>query len=379
MKNILVLGAGLVGSAIIKDLAAEEGFHVTAVDKDLQKLEDLGNHASVTTITADARNLEIMANLMAGADIILNALPGHLGYGLVKEAIGFGKDIVDIAFSPEDPMLLDSEAKRHGCRVITDMGVAPGMSNVLAGHAASLMQDIQEMKIVVGGLPQERSWPFEYKAVFSPIDVLEEYTRPARFIVNGQVVERPALSDQELINLPPVGTLEAFNSDGLRSLLHSIPARNMIEKTLRYPGHARLMEVFRHCGFFNTVPVSVSGQEVIPMDLTSTLLFDQWRLEKGETDLTIMRVYAWGYTEEEGITYQADLFDTFDKASGIHSMARTTGYAATAALRLLLSEEVSMYGVILPEILGKNDLYRNFLIREQAKRGIQYDISIGRL
>lgn len=377
MKRILVLGAGLVGSAIIRDLLLDQEFHLTVVDKTLERLKGLETSPLLKAHQADISQLEELNHYFGDVDVVLNAMPGYLGFDVVKAAIIAGKDVVDIAFSPEDPLLLDSLAREKGCKVIVDMGVAPGMSNVLTGHAASLMDEVDALKIVVGGLPQIRNWPFEYKAVFSPVDVLEEYTRPARFIINHEIVVRPALSDQELLDLPGIGTLEAFNSDGLRSLLHTIPARNMVEKTLRYPGHARLMEVFKHTGFFEAEPLLIQGQKVSPMALTAALLFEQWKLHEGEGDLTVMQVKAFGTKDNKPVSYQADLFDRFDEATGIHSMARTTGYAATAALRLLSTGTITQQGVILPEFLGRNASYREFLLMDQSKRGIHYHISIG--
>ncbi len=376
-KNITVLGSGLVGAAMIRDLISTGEFTVVAIDKDQQRLENLGRHPDLEVRNADLQAEPYPSIFFSDATIILNAVPGHMGNRMVEKALLAGKDVVDIAFSPEDPRDLHLTALENGATLITDMGVAPGMSHVLAGHAASIMDEVEELVIMVGGLPVERTWPWEYKAVFSPADVLEEYTRPARFVRDGQIISKPALSEQELVQFDPVGTLEAFNSDGLRSLLFSIPAKNMVEKTLRYPGHARLMEVLRHGGFFNTLPIDLGTTHISPLSLSSTLLFQQWKLEPGEQDITLMRVTARGTRSGRPVYYRADLYDTYDPVIGIHSMARTTGYAATSAVRLLSNDPSLPKGLILPEHLGQHPEWRAFLLADQARHGINYDISIG--
>jgi len=376
-KKITVLGSGLVGSAMIRDLISTGEFALVAIDKDQQRLESLGRHPDLEVRNADLQAEPYPSIHFSDAAIILNAVPGHMGNRMVEKALLAGKDVVDIAFSPEDPRDLHLTALENGATLITDMGVAPGMSHVLAGHAASIMDEVEELVIMVGGLPVERTWPWEYKAVFSPADVLEEYTRPARFVRDGQIISKPALSEQELVQFDPVGTLEAFNSDGLRSLLFSIPVKNMVEKTLRYPGHARLMEVLRHSGFLNPAPLDPANSLISPLSLTSTLLFQQWKLEPGEQDITMMRVTARGFKSGQSISYRADLYDTYDPIKGIHSMARTTGYAATSAVRLLSNDPSLPKGLILPEHLGQHPEWRAFLLADQARHGINYDISIG--
>ena len=188
--------------------------------------------------------------------------------------------MVDISFMPEDFLKLDDLARKHDVTAIVDCGVAPGMGNLILGHHDREME-VDSFRCYVGGLPQIRKWPYEYRAVFSPTDVIEEYTRPARFVQNGSQVVRPALSDIELRDFPGVGTLEAFNTDGLRTLMRTLNAPSMKEKTLRYPGHANLMRIFRESGFFGETPIEVDGQQVIPLSVSSRLLFRQWRLAPG--------------------------------------------------------------------------------------------------
>ena len=186
--------------------------------------------------------------------------------------------MVDISFFPENALGLDELAKENQVTAIVDCGVAPGMSNLILGYHNERMT-INNFECLVGGLPLKRVYPFEYKAPFSPIDVLEEYTRPARYVENSHILTKPALSDAELIDFEKVGTLESFNTDGLRSILFTmghIP--NMKEKTLRYPGHISLMQGLIKAGFLKSEPINLKGQSISPLQFTSALLFDQWKL-----------------------------------------------------------------------------------------------------
>lgn len=378
MKKITLIGAGLVGSAMAQDLLEDRELDLTVIDMDNKKLDRIKDSPRLNRISGDIRDTSVRDHVYKCAGVILNAVPGHLGFEVLKSAIEAGKDIVDISFAPEDPLPLSELATEKGVTAIVDMGVAPGMSNVLAGCADREMDKISSLSILVGGLPKERRKPFEYKAGFSPVDVIEEYTRPARFIQNGKIVSREALTDVERVDFSGIGTLEAFNSDGLRTLMHTISAEQMVEKTLRYPGHADLMMAFRETGLFDEKPISLNGNEVVPRDLTSTLLFRHWKLNPHDEDFTVMRVLAEGKKEHRRVIFAASLYDEYDNTTGVHSMARTTGYAATAALRLLLSGKLRKKGVIPPEEIGRNEKYARFMIEDQAERGVHYNINFER-
>jgi lysine 6-dehydrogenase len=222
----------------------------------------------------------------------------------------------------------------------------------------------------VGGLPQVRTWPYAYKAVFSTRDVIEEYVRPARYVEHGVDVVRPALSDVELLDFPGVGTLEAFNTDGLRTLRHTLDAPFMIEKTLRYPGHAELMRTFRESGFFSPEPITAGGQEVSPLEVTSALLFDRWRLEPGETDLTVLQVQVEGTEAGRRVRHTFDLLDRFDLATGTTSMARTTGYTCAIVARLVADGRFARPGICPPELVGADQACYDFVMAECDARGI---------
>ncbi len=372
MKSILILGGGLVGRPMALDLKESGGFDVTVADHSelvIKKLQGEG----IQAIKAYLSDMKLLEKLAQKYEIFVNAVPGSLGFRTLEVLAKSGKQVVDIAFYAEDPRQLDEIARMHGSCIICDMGVAPGMSHLLSGYAASQLSLIQELKILVGGLPVERRMPWQYKAVFSPSDVIEEYTRPARLVRKGQIVVKEALSEAELIDFEGIGTLEAFNSDGLRTLAYTIKAENMVEKTLRYPGHIDAVKLLRDSGFFGTKPLNTDGKQVIPIQLTCALLFDQWKLQPGEADITVMRIEVKGKTHDGNQKYMRwDLIDHFDHAKGIHSMARTTGYAATAAARLLSAGHVHKPGIHMPEQIGADGHAVRFMLSDMEQRGIFY-------
>lgn len=372
MKKIVVLGAGLVGKAIAIDLA--KSFDVTAVDVNHTSLERLSEHTKIKTILTDLTDEGEVERVVQDYDLVIGALPGYMGYGIVKKVILAGKNIIDISFFREDPFELDQLAKEKNLTVIIDAGVAPGMGNLILGYHNEKM-DIKSYKCYGGGLPFKREWPFEYKAVFSPLDVLEEYIRPARYVLNGELVVREALSEAEIGHFEPVGSLEAWNTDGLRTLIRTMKIPNMIEKTLRYPGTVKYIKVLRETGFFSNDPLLVNGKQVRPIDVTAKLLFPVWELKKDEEDYTMLRVIIKG--KESGIEkkYTYNLFDRFDKASNTTSMARTTGYACTAIANLFINGMVKHKGICPPEFIGKDEKNFEFVLDYLTKRGVQYNVT----
>jgi lysine 6-dehydrogenase len=369
-KKILVLGAGLVGSAIVFDLAQEKEYQVTAADINPDALKNVADIPGVNSEQADLSNPDTIQSMVEDVDLVICAVPGFMGYQTLETVISSGKNVVDISFFPEDPFGLDELAKEKEVTAIVDCGVAPGLCNIIAGYVAEKLDEPAYYHCYVGGLPEVREWPYEYKAVFSPADVLEEYTRPARMIENGEEVIYPALSGVELIDFPEAGRLEAFNTDGLRTLSQTLGFPTMKEKTLRYPGHANLMRVFRESGFFSSDPVEVDGSQVVPLSLTSRLLFDQWFMKEGEKDLTVLQVVVKGKENNKQVIYQYDLLDRFNEQTGITSMARTTGYTCTIVARQLLKGMIPNQGICPPEFLGKIPHLFEDLLLEYQKRGI---------
>jgi saccharopine dehydrogenase-like NADP-dependent oxidoreductase len=371
MKKIAVLGAGMVGSAIAADLSKK--FDVTSFDlnEDCLRLLQL-RLANITVICADLRNTNAYEQWLDTFDVVVSAVPGFMGYATLQKLITLKKNTVDISFFPEDALQLNELAITYGVTAIVDCGVAPGMTNLILGRYNEEMQ-VNSFFAVVGGLPKMRIKPFEYKAPFSPIDVIEEYTRPARYVENGFVVTKPALSDAALMNFEKVGTLESFNTDGLRSLLHTmrhIP--HMKEKTLRYPGHISLIQALQDAGFFSETPVTINGESVIPLQVTNKILFDQWKLSPTEEEFTIMSIVIEGLLDSKPHTIEYFLYDEYDATSSTASMSRTTAYTCTAAVNLICEGLFSEKGVYPPELVGKHANCFNYIMAYLADRNVVY-------
>jgi len=367
-KKVIVLGTGLVGSAIAMDMSKKYETH--AVDINPDSFQQLKKHY-VHTKQADLSDPETLIELVSDFDLVIGALPGHFGYKTLETIIRSGKNIVDISFMPEDFMNLDSLAKEYNVTAVVDCGVSPGMGNLILGYHNHTME-VEHFTCYVGGLPLVREWPFEYKAVFSPIDVIEEYTRPARFVKNGNIVEKEALSDIEIIHFEKVGPLEAWNSDGLRSLLKTMTIPNMIEKTLRFPGTTEYIKVLRDSGFFSYEEVDIKGHKIRPIDMTARLLFPKWQLKPGEGDFTVMQIAISGKENNQQAEYVYTLYDEFEPSSGILSMSRTTGYTCTAVADLILNDLFHKPGICPPEFIGENEKNYMCILEYLKKRNVNY-------
>lgn len=371
--RVIVLGAGLVGGAIVRDLASDRDWEVAAADIDRRSLDKLKDASKLKTVKADLSDSSKVSALVKDHDLVINALPGHRGFSTLKTVIQSGKNVVDISFFPEDAFKLDELAKRKKVIAVIDCGVAPGCSNLILGYLTSILDETERFECYVGGLPRVRTWPYEYKASFSPSDVIEEYNRPARLVENGKVVTKPALSDVEILDLPGVGTLEAFNTDGLRTLIKTMKIPFMKEKTLRFSGHAERMRMLRETGFFQKEPLPLPGGVAVrPLDVTSKLLFRVWKLNEGEEDFTVMRVVVEGKKDKKRKRCVFDLLDTYDRKTKTTSMARTTGYTCSAVARLLAKKRFSCTGICPPEYIGQDHECYRFVMEGLDRKGIRF-------
>ncbi|RYY46380.1 MAG: saccharopine dehydrogenase [Chitinophagaceae bacterium] len=369
MMKIAVLGAGMVGRTIAADLATN--YQVTSFDINQENLLTV-EAQGVSTQVADLSAFDSYFSVLKPFDMVVSAVPGFMGYKALEKIIEAGKNVVDISFFPEDALQLDALAKEKNVTAIVDCGVAPGMSNFVLGRYNEEME-ISSFECMVGGLPKLRVKPFEYKAPFSPIDVIEEYTRPARYVENGNIITRPALSDPELINFEHVGTLEAFNTDGLRSILFTMKhIPDMKEKTLRFPGHIALIQALKQAGFFSETETTINGQKISPLQFTSKILFDSWKLSPGEPEFTIMTIIIKGIRNNKSETIEYFLYDEFDSATQTASMSRTTGYTCTAAVNLIARNMFSEKGVFPPELVGKHADCFDFVLDYLQQRKVNW-------
>lgn len=373
MNKIIILGAGMIGRAMAIELSKKH--HVCSIDLDKNALGLLSGKPNIQTRILDVRDSAALTSAIKDTDLVISAVPGFIGMQTMIEVINQKKDLVDISFMPEDVLNLDSVARKNNVTVIMDCGVAPGMPNYIIGYHNERMK-LDDVVIMVGGLPKIRTFPFEYKASFSPCDVMEEYFRPARYIENGRLVVKPAMSDPENVNFDSIGTLEAFNTDGLRSLIYTmrdIPC--MKEKTLRYPGHIQLISALKASGFLDKEPIVIDGRQVIPFDFTSRILFNAWKPGPEEPEFTIMRITLKGNEKGANKEIIYDLYDEFDSRDKISSMARTTGFSATGTAEMILNKIFTAKGVFPPELVGREPVCFNFILRYLQERNVHYKVT----
>ena len=373
MPKAVVLGAGLVGSVMAADLAEDEAFEVTLADLRPEALRraQAATANRLSTCEVDLSDPARVRETVAPFDIVLGALPSTIGYQSLRAVIEAGKSYCDISFMSEDALELDEQARSRGVTAVVDCGVAPGLSNMIAGHGAAQLDRCERIEMYVGGLPRRPQEPFYYKAAFSPADVIEEYTRPARLVEGGRTVVREALSEVEPIEFAGIGTLEAFNTDGLRTLIRTLDVPFMKEKTLRHPGHAALMRVFRDTGLFGRDPIAAGGSTVRPLDVTSALLFPKWSYEKGEEDMTALRVIVEGVRDGVKERRTWEMVDTYDRATGTSSMARTTAFPCAAVARLIAAGTLARPGVIAPERIGQEPGLLPRVLEALERRGVR--------
>ena len=376
--KIVVLGAGAVGTVVARDLAAPGRYEIQVLDASDAALAPLKKEG-LKTQKADLSDLKAIPKAVQSADLVVECLPGFLGYAALKAVLEAGKDVVDVSFMPEDALVLNDLARTTKTTAIVDMGVAPGMSNMIVGYETEVFDEAHEARIYVGGLPVERTFPFQYKAPFSPLDVIQEYIRPARYRISGQEVVDPPLSAPEYVEFTGIGTLEAFLTDGLRSLLTTLLIPTMVEKTLRYPGYAALIRKLRECGFFDEKLVQIAGVKIRPIDFTSRLLIDQWKLLPGEREFTVMRIEVSGVKNKKHFKKIYDLQHYTDEVNDQTSMAQTTGFPCAVAAHLLAEGKFKKKGVFPPEILGRDPAIFNFFMKELAKRGVHFGACVQEL
>ena len=372
MSKVIVLGGGMVGSAMAIDMAKSHEVLLTDINQQVLNLNK-ERCSALAVMVLDVTDEHLLKETITNFDLVISAVPGFLGYRTLENIINAEMNVIDISFFPENSLDLDVLAKAKGVTAIVDCGVAPGMDNVILGYYNERYK-LTDFECLVGGLPKVKKWPFCYKAPFSPIDVIEEYTRPARYVENSQLIVREPLTDCEFIEFEGVGTLESFNSDGLRSIIFTMPhIPNMKEKTLRYPGHVEYIRVLKETGFFDDDTIEVNGNMVSKLDFTSKMLFNEWKLGPEEKEITVMRVYLKGENENgdtEEIIYR--LHDEYNNETKTSSMARTTGYTATAAANLFLEGLFNEKGVFPPELVGKHEQCFHYFMNYLRDRNIHY-------
>jgi lysine 6-dehydrogenase len=375
--RMLVLGAGLQGSACAYDLLQDKDVtEVRLADIKIGHLpEFLAPYSGPRLIPTplDVRDHVAVLATMRECDAVMSAIPYYFNLDLARLAVEAGVHFADLGGNTEIVVKqkeLDAAARQMGVTVVPDCGLAPGMVNIIAEYGIRQLDTVDSVKIFVGGLPQQPTPPLNYQIVYSLEGVLDYYTTLSWVVRNGKRAQVPALSEREAVEFPtPVGTLEAFHTaGGLSGMAFRYEGKipTMEYKTLRYPGHAQLMESMRSLGLLDLEPVDVKGLKVVPRDVFIATVGP--RLTKPESrDLVAMRVTVSGKKGGESKTLSWELIDRWDEEHDISAMMRTTGYSLSITGLMQARGEVKPAGVHTPDECVPAERY----IAELAKRGIK--------
>jgi lysine 6-dehydrogenase len=379
--RMLVLGAGLQGSACAYDLLQnDEVTHVRLADVHTKHVtEFLAPYSGKRLIPTplDVRDTEGVRALMRESDAVMSAIPYYFNLDLAKHAAETGVHFCDLGGNTDivfEQKKLDATAREKGITIVPDCGLAPGMVNILAQHGIDQLDNVDEVRIFVGGLPQNPEPPLNYQIVYSIEGVLDYYTTLSWVVRDGKRVQVKALSEVEPVDFaPPVGELEAFHTAGGLSTMAfryegTIPT--MEYKTLRYPGHARIMEAIRELGLLDLEPIDVKGVRVVPRDVAIAAMTPRLTKRDGK-DLVALRVTVSGRQSSEPKTVTYELVDRYDEERGISAMMRTTGYSLSITGQMQVRGEVKPAGVHTPDECIPGEKY----ISELKKRGVDIRIS----
>ncbi len=370
--NVLILGSGKIGKVIASDLVSSHNeITLTLADVNEGQAEKAASEVEGSEyVVIDSRDNVKLVQLISKFDLVLGALPGDYGYGAMKAAVEAETDMVDVSYMPESPATLDEEAKQKNVTVIPDCGVAPGLSNILVGYSKAQLDRVNEVKIMVGGIPNIPVPPLDYTITWSVEGLIDEYVRPVKIVKNGGIIEVPPLTGLEEVEFPGLGKLEAFYTDGLRTLIDTIPnVELMWEKTLRYPGHVSKINLLRDLGFFSEEPIEINGNLVTPRVISSILLGKKLWMPDVK-DLLVMRIEVSGALNGNRISLIHQLMEGFDKEKNISAMGRTTAYTASTVSGLLIKGLINRKGIFPPELLGANKELSKIFLKDLKEKGI---------
>lgn len=368
------MGCGNIGSVIAKDLAenlpSAKIVMADAVESQAKAAASNIGRDNVSSVKVDASNHKELVKALRMSDLAVGALPGSMGFQACKATVAAGVDMVDVSYMPENVMPLNKAAVKAGTCIVPDCGFSPGLSNMLVGHAVSQLDTVESVHILNGGLPEKAVPPLGYVVTWSVKDLIDMYSRKPVIVKNGRVRVVEAMSGLEEVMFTGVGKLEAFYTDGLRTLLHTVKVEgDMWEKTLRYPSHVEKIKVLKELGFFDEKPVNVDGSMIAPKELTAKLL--QSTLKRPDVrDIVAMLIEVSGTRRGKKVASAYRMLERYDKTHKITAMARATAYTASVTAQLVAKKAVREKGVVPPEKLGMIETFYGKFMKEIQRRGI---------
>lgn len=377
--RVSLLGCGSVGYAIAYAFAEDKVQNVefNIYDASIENLKHCTS-LPLNAVYAEKVNLaaeDVLRKIMRNSDLVIEALPGSLGFKVMKIASESCVNTVSVSYTPENPLILNEKFRRCRSILIPDAGFAPGISNILVGHALTLLNALDDVRIYVGGLPEKPIGPLKYVITWSVEDLIDEYLRKARIIKEYNIIHLDPLESIETIEIPGFGTFEAFYTDGLRTLLYSMAGkiRNAFEKTLRYPGHIEGMKLLRDLGLMDEEPLDIDGVRVIPRKFLSRILKKKLSIPNVK-DIAILFLIIVGSKDDEKIKLQYLVWSKFDTVRGLSAMSKITGFTTYSIARLIIDYPQEFnHGVIPPEYLGTNETVFKYIINKLSEKGIKFE------
>ncbi|MCT1578838.1 saccharopine dehydrogenase NADP-binding domain-containing protein [Oceanobacillus kimchii] len=374
--KIGVLGSGLMGKEAARDLTQSEGVkQVGLADIDLlraQEVCDQLNSSKLTAYQVDASNQDELAKFMRRFDVIINALFYSFNEVVARTAIEVGVSSVDlgghIGHVTDKVLTYHEEANQAQVTIIPDLGVAPGMINILSGYGVSKLDQTKAIKLYVGGIPVKPEPPLEYNHVFSMEGVFDHYTDPSLIIRNGSVQEVPSLSEVEPIHFEKFGPLEAFHTSGGTSTLPlSYPYLSTLEyKTIRYPGHAEKFKLLVDLNLTRLdYHVDINGHKVNPREVFLKVLDPIVELGDRE-DAVLLRVVVEGEKDGQSTSHIFEMTTYKDRDTNVTAMARATANTISVVAQMIANGTITTKGVLPPEKMVPGKQY----IAEMKKRGV---------
>jgi lysine 6-dehydrogenase len=374
--RFIVLGAGLQGVATAYDLLRNPATEaVTLADNDPERVRaGAGRLVSdkVKAVEVDCSNAEALKKAMRDHHVAVSALPYRLNLGAARAAVECGVSFVDMGGNIEtvlDELRLNQAAKDAGVTLIPDCGLAPGLANVLVADAVFEMEEVNDVRVRVGGLPAVPRPPWNYMLVFSFEGLLNEYTGKCAVLRDWNRTEVDALTGLEIIAFPePLGPCEAaFTSGGSSTLpwTYAGKVRNLDYKTVRYPGHYEKLRALEALGFFDDREVEVEGVRVAPWKVLRVLAEEKLTFPHA-TDLVILRVESIGLKEGRPVRLRHEMMASRDEGTGLTAMMRTTAFPTSIIAQMIAGGHIEGQGAFPPEkVVPPREL-----IAELAKRDI---------
>lgn len=373
--KILITGAGMIGSIVAMELCREND--VTLFD---------GSDAALKRVSSKEKNIELiqgsifdekkLEGLISTSDVVVIALPGNLAVSVAESALKQRKAVFDISSIPNDVLLgkIRELADENKTLYVPKIGIAPGMTNFLTGRGCVGLDFVKDVKIYVGGIPQKKESPMGYKTVFCLEETLQEYLDPAMVIENGNKKYVEAMSCLHNVDFEGLEGLEAFLTDGLATLAETIPAENMSEFTIRWPGHIQQIKNLIALGMFDKNEDDFEGMKITPREYLISHLAPLWKMEpaKGDKDLTLFRIVVKGTKDGAEVESKWETVDRYDEERNITSMGKCTAFSCTSFIRAWMKSLFTNNGFVFPEKLSVNDSLYRYVMESMAYHGVHF-------